>query len=248
MPDSPWPDTAQAALSLTFDDARSSQMDVGIPILNEHGIRGTFFVSYHAAEERLTEWKAAAASGHEIGNHTQTHPCSGCFDFVRERGNALEDYDLRKMAADIDQASAWIADRFGARPTSFAYPCGQTFVGRGIATRSYVPLIAERFLAGRLFRSEAAVPPRHVDLAQVFALDIDRIEPEAAIQHLEDGFEAGHWIILAGHEVAPDHQQGILPVTLNAVCQWARKKDSSLWTDTVSAVAAHINNLQNNHD
>lgn len=248
MPDSPWPGAAQAAISLTFDDARSTQMDVGIPILNEYGFRGTFFVSYHATEERLTEWKAAAAAGHEIGNHTKTHPCSGCYDFVRERGNALEDYTLERMAADIDEASAWIEDRFGSKPTSFAYPCGQTFVGRGSAARSYVPLIAERFLAGRLFRSEYAAPPLHLDPAQVFSFDIDRIEPESLLQQLEEGFAAGHWIILTGHEVAPDHPQGILPVTLNAICQWAREKQSNLWVDTVSAVASHIKKLQTNHD
>jgi hypothetical protein len=100
---------------------------------------------------------------------------------------------------------------------------------------------------GRLFASEYAAPPRYVDLAQVFSLDIDRVEPETVIQRLEDGFEAGHWIILTGHEVAPDHAQGILPVTLNAICQWARKKDDGLWVDTVSSIALHIKRLQENH-
>ena len=179
MPDSPWPGAAHAALSLTFDDARSTQINVGIPILNEYGFRGTFFVSFHATEERLVEWKAAAVSGHEIGNHTMTHPCSGCYDFVRERGNALEDYDLEKMAVDIDDASAWIEDRFGSRPTSFAYPCGQTFVGRGTMTRSYVPLIAERFLAGRLFKSEYAAPLAMLTSRRSFPSTSTALSPQA---------------------------------------------------------------------
>lgn len=248
MPDSPWPGTVQAALSLTFDDARITQIGLGIPILNEYDLKGTFYLSPEATEERLADWKAAAASGHEMGNHTMTHPCSGSFDFIRERGNPLEDYDLEEMARDIDDASEWIEDRFGRRPTSFAYPCGQTFIGRGSRNQSYVPLVAERFLAGRMFASECTINPRWVDRAQSWSLDIDRLEPDQMVQKLEDGYQAGHWILLTGHDIAADHPQGIPPVTLNAICQWARKKESTLWVDTVSAIASHIETLENNHD
>ena len=140
MPGFSWPNNAKAAVSLTFDDARTTQLDVGIPILDSFGIKGTFFVSPEFVGDRLAEWQTVPVKGHEIGNHTMTHPCSECFEFVRERKNALEDYDLERMARELDDANAWIAERFGSVPTSFAYPCGHTSVGRGRDTRSYIRL------------------------------------------------------------------------------------------------------------
>ena len=106
-----------------------------------------------------------------------THPCSGCYGFDRE--NALEEYDLKQMAADIDSASRWIGDHLGAKPRTFAYPCGQTYVGRGAFNRSYVPLVAERFLAGRCFNHPVPGDPWHLDLAQTWSYDADRLPPKA---------------------------------------------------------------------
>ena len=37
----PWPDGARAAVSLTFDDARPSQVDVGLPVFDRHGVKVT---------------------------------------------------------------------------------------------------------------------------------------------------------------------------------------------------------------
>ena len=40
----PWPEGARAAVSLSFDDARPSQVDVGLPIFDRHGVKVTFFL------------------------------------------------------------------------------------------------------------------------------------------------------------------------------------------------------------
>ena len=105
-----WPDGIRAGLSLTFDDARLSQVDVGIPVLDAHGVRGTFYLSLQNAELRAQEWNRAAAAGHEIGNHTLTHPCSGSFAF--SRSNALEDYTLDGIENEIDPGEPMDIDLF----------------------------------------------------------------------------------------------------------------------------------------
>src|SRR5689334_4883037 len=94
-----WPDGKRAAVSLSFDDARLSQIDRGMEILDRHQVKATFYVSCGAVEQRLQGWKKAVAQGHEIGNHTLTHPCSGNFAFSRH--NALEQYSLQRIEADI---------------------------------------------------------------------------------------------------------------------------------------------------
>ncbi|NQT50540.1 polysaccharide deacetylase family protein, partial [bacterium] len=94
-----WPEGQRAALSLTFDDARLSQVDRGIPILDSHGAKGTFYVSPGSARQRLEGWRAAVAAGHEIANHSLNHPCSGNFPFAREK--ALENYTLDEMEREL---------------------------------------------------------------------------------------------------------------------------------------------------
>ena len=63
----PWPEGARAAVSLTFDDARPSQVDVGLPIFDRHAVKVTLFLVPSTAEQRRAGWKKAAVAGHEIG-------------------------------------------------------------------------------------------------------------------------------------------------------------------------------------
>ena len=113
-----WPAGKQMALSLSFDDARFSQVEKGIPLLDQYGISGTFYVSPGAMLERVEEWKDAVDAGHDIGNHTLVHPCSGNFPWARDK--ALENYTLEEMANELDSASSLIHSVLGIRPSSFA--------------------------------------------------------------------------------------------------------------------------------
>src|SRR5947208_12705827 len=115
-----WPDGRRAAVSLSFDDARLSQIDTGLALFRKLDVRVTFFVKSANIQERLAGWKQAVADGHEIGNHTVTHPCSGNYLFSLK--NALEDYDLRKMAEQLDDAKAQFRRRSGVAPRTFACP------------------------------------------------------------------------------------------------------------------------------
>src|SRR5271157_675746 len=91
-----WPKGRRAALSLSWDDARASQVDVGVPILDRYGIKGTFYVLPAKLRRRIGLWRAAAAHGHEIGNHTIHHPCTGNFSW-QAPGTMLENYSLARM-------------------------------------------------------------------------------------------------------------------------------------------------------
>ena len=95
----PFPNGARVALSLTFDDSRDSQLDVAVPILAAYRLRATFFVLPEPVSRRQSDWQAVVESGHEIGNHTVSHPCSANFGFSRT--NALEDYSLDRIEAEI---------------------------------------------------------------------------------------------------------------------------------------------------
>lgn len=239
-----WPDGKRVALSLTFDDARPSQVDQGIPILDAHGVKATFYVSPARLSDRLEGWQAAVAAGHEIANHTLTHPCSANFAFAR--GNALEDMTLDQMEADILGANGTIERLLGVAPTTFAYPCGQTYVGRGTGVASYVPLVAAHFLAGRGAFNEAHNDPRYCDLAQLFGMAMDDVPflyLKALLDHAIDG--GGGWLVLFGHDVGPDGGRQVTRTdTLDALCQYAADAGSGIWVDTVEAVASYVRKVR----
>lgn len=236
MPSFSWPNKKSAALSLSFDDARFSQLDNGVPLLDSLGVRATFYVSPPLMEKRAEEWRAVARN-HEIGNHTLTHPCSGNFLWSRER--ALEDYTLEKMETELRDANAAIRTITGITAQTFAYPCGQTFVGHGENTRSYVPLVAKWFLAGRGYLGESSNDPTFCDLAQLNAAGFDLVSFDDLKPALEAALSSGGWFILAGHDVSSDlPRQSVRPATLEAVCHFAQK--NNLWIDTVASIARYI--------
>ncbi|MGD8501036.1 MAG: polysaccharide deacetylase family protein [Phycisphaerales bacterium] len=233
-----WPDGKRAAISLTFDDARFSQISQGLPILDEYGVKATFYVSIRPLEERLDAWKKATANGHEIGNHTLTHPCSGNFPFIRER--ALEDYTLDRMRSELAEANNIIERLLGVRPVSFAYPCGQKFVGRGRNLKSYVPLVAEEFLAGRGWMDEWANDPAFCDTAQLMAMELDGKDFEQVKQLIDRTLANGGWLIFCGHNIGEGGRQTTRSSTLKALCEYAQDPANGLWLDTVEAVTRHI--------
>lgn len=233
-----WPQGKRAAVSLTFDDARPSQIDTGLPLLEKLGIRVTFFVSPKNLEKRLDGWKRAAARGHEIGNHSMTHPCTGNYAF--SRANALEDYDLARIARDLDEAQQAIRRLLGVTPVSFAYPCGLKFTGRGRNVRSYVPVVAEKFLLGRGYMDEAANDPAVFDPAQAMGTPFDDMAPEQALQLLKTAAEQGRWVIFVGHDIGPRRFQSVDSATIEAIASFAQDASNGIWLDTAGAIARHL--------
>jgi len=234
-----WPEGKRAAISLTFDDARHSQIANGIPLLDEYGVKATFYVSLNRFEQDVEAWKAAAANGHEIGNHTLTHPCSGNFSFIGEE-RALENYTLEKMRAELIESNAAIEELVGVTPVSFAYPCGQKYVGRGRNLRSYVPLVAEHFLSGRGWMDEWANDPAYCDTAQLMAMELDGKTFEQIKEIIDRRLADGGWLVLAGHEIADQGRQTTQMATLRALCEYAQNPANGIWLDTVEAVTRHI--------
>lgn len=73
-----WPNGAKAAVNLAYDDALDSQLDNAIPTLNKYKLKGTFYLNVVSPTltTRLSDWRAAAQKGHELGNHSIFHQCS----------------------------------------------------------------------------------------------------------------------------------------------------------------------------
>jgi hypothetical protein len=168
-------------VSLTFDDALEVHLDRVVPLLDQHGFKGTFFVTVGADSfcRRLDAWRSAAATGHELGNHTLLHPAVRGKDYVTE-GNAIERYTLDRMRTELEMANRILTGVDGCHERTFAYPCCNPVLGTpgwakrvvrwlgldrtrlmgfvarhpgldlGTTERSYEPVVKDLFLAARI--------------------------------------------------------------------------------------------------
>jgi peptidoglycan/xylan/chitin deacetylase (PgdA/CDA1 family) len=109
---------SRRALALTFDDGPSEGTPRILEILAQYGVTATFF-QCGANVERLPEIsRAVRDAGHEIGNHSYSHPLF-CF-----RGPAFIEDDLRRAQESIELHT-------GARPKWFRAPFGARWFGMG---------------------------------------------------------------------------------------------------------------------
>jgi peptidoglycan/xylan/chitin deacetylase (PgdA/CDA1 family) len=240
-----WPEGRRAAVSLTWDDARPSQVELGVPILDHYGFRGTFYVLPRNMGPRIGKWRAAARTGHEIGNHSLHHPCSGNFLGWQTEETMLENYTLDRMERELLEANRQLKAKLGVHPTSFAYCCGQTFVGRGPSLRSYVPLVARHFLVGQSGYSETYASPERCDLAQVPSIKLDNKSFRELRGALDSAVASGGWLVLYGHEVGDIRaRQTTSADALRRLCAHLRSRPE-VWVDSVTVVGRHIAREQN---
>ena len=233
-----WPEGKQIAISLSFDDARASQVDAGTALLDQYGVKATFYVVPNSVKQRLEGWKKAVESGHEIGNHSLNHPCTGNFPWSRQK--AIENYTLKKMKNELITANNEIKELLGVEPEVFAYPCGQTYIGRGKNTKSYVPVVSKLFLSGRGWLDEGPNAPQFCDLAQLTGMEMDGKDFEQILPLIENAKKTGAWLVLAGHEMGTSGNQTTRLSMLKKLIEYAQDPANGIWIAPVGKIAKYI--------
>jgi len=191
----------------------------------------------------LEGWKRAVASGHEIGNHTMTHPCTGNYDWSAD--NAIENYSLQMIAKDIDDATAEIQRLLGVTPKTFAYPCGQMFVGKGRQAKSYVPLVAERFIVGRGPNSDSINNPGFCDLSKVYGMAFNDMDYDDMVRQVAETVHRGWWTIFVGYEISDRRGSQVTTTSaLQALCRHITEPSRGIWVDTAEHIGRFIQQEQ----
>lgn len=233
-----WPEGKTFGLSFTWDDGRESQPTIGLPLLDKYGIKATFYILPSAVEKQLFGWKKVVQSGHEIANHSLNHPCSGNFPW--SRSNALETYSLAKIEAELLEANSKIKALLGVAMTEFAYPCGQTFVGREQKTESYVPVIAKNFNSGRTWLDEAPNDPSYCDLSQITGMEMDGKSFKDILKLIEAARKSKSWLVLAGHEINKSGPQTTRTDMLEKLFKYLKTNGKDIWVAPVGEISKYI--------
>jgi peptidoglycan/xylan/chitin deacetylase (PgdA/CDA1 family) len=199
---------AQAApptiVSLTFNDGFVSQYDYARPVLNQAGVKGTFYVASTWVDNRATGFMASwqldglYRDGHEIGgmgkehkNLTVTYDADPAADLAYKQDQVCGD---RERLADL-----------GYDPWTFAYPEAATDAAAQDIVRSC------GYLAGRVSGGLGGPTPPYAETlppANAFALHTVNEPPgPISLAQLQDAVTT-----------AAANGGGWLPIAFNRVC------------------------------
>lgn len=124
LADSVWRGPAhRRALALTFDDGPSESTPQLLELLARTGAHATFFQCGHHVRRLSEITRAISAAGHELGNHTDTHPP------LYLRSSAFIHDELARAQESLESAC-------GQSPRWFRAPYGVRWFGLGSAQRA----------------------------------------------------------------------------------------------------------------
>jgi peptidoglycan/xylan/chitin deacetylase (PgdA/CDA1 family) len=243
-----WDSDKQAAISLTFDDGMASHLDIAMPLLEAHDFRGTFYITAggdDGGKKGLARFRPGAESGHEIGNHSIHHWCS-CASAMNPEHRGLEYRTLEEVEVELADADRRFRSVYPeVQRWSFCYPCYNTFVGKGVDRKSYVPIVARRFFTARGGgeMSNSINSPYHADLHCLNSWKCERKRAAELIGIVEQTATQGGWSILTFHGIGEGH----LPVSRPDFQELLAHLDAvrnRIWTAPLITVAEYLHNTQ----
>jgi len=235
-----WPHGAKAAVSLAYDDAIDSQLDNAIPALDRAGLHGSFYLTLSNASlsKRLPEWRAAATRGHELGNHTLFHYCSGKVaghEWVTPELD-LDSVSPARMVAQVTLANSMLHAIDGRTARTFTVPCGDRQAQGGV---DYVDLVKGEFVA--IKSGGAGVIP---DMARLDPLAVGVTVPEGLsgaqlIALVKEAVAKGTMINFTFHGIGGDY----IVTSRQAheeLLAWLAAHRDEVWTDTFIDIMTYV--------
>jgi len=231
-----WPGETQTAVSLSYDDALDSQLEHAAPALKQYDIRASFYLTLTAASlrTRLDEWRNLATSGHELGNHTIYHACSGSLP-DREWVTPLNDLDNRspeEIRLEIITANVFLQAIDGATQRTFTPPCDDLIVGG----ENYLPLVAAEFVAikGQNNGMPEGTTPLYIPVAS---------SGQELIDYVRRNTKDGMLLNILFHGVGGDHSS-VSAEAHAELLQFLSENRDIYWTDTYINIMRYVNERQ----
>lgn len=233
----PWPLGKRAALSLTYDDALSSQLDIALPQLNRLGFKATFYVTVESPIflTRVDEWRQASVDGHELGNHSLFHPCYGGDtvagrDWVKSESD-LSNYSVARVIRELGLANGVLGMIDGKQQRTFAYPCSDTSAGQ----KSFINAIKPLFSAARLTVDQTSSTEQYT----LPSLAADQVDTNTMIDYVKSLMQSGGYGTITFHGVGGDYLS-VSAESHQVLLDFLAKHQQELWVTSVQNVAAHL--------
>jgi sialate O-acetylesterase len=227
------------AVVLTYDDALNVHIDNARPLLDSLGLKATFYVSGYSGvlNNRMEEWRKMAANGHELGNHTLYHPCSGGLqgrDFVMPDTD-LDHYTVSKMVSEIRMTNTLLHAIDGKTERTFAYPCGDTKIG-GV---SYIDAVKSEFTGARGVQF-ALQDVSQVDLFDIKCYGVNGQSGDELVAAVKKAMEQHKLLVFLFHGVGGEHGLNVSLEAHRQLLQFLKAHEDEIWIAPMTTVASFI--------
>jgi peptidoglycan/xylan/chitin deacetylase (PgdA/CDA1 family) len=234
-----WPHGARAAVSLAYDDAIDSQLDNAIPALDRAGLKGSFYIKLASPSlaRRLPEWRAAAARGHELGNHTLFHQCSAALpdrQWVAPEDD-IDSTSAARLVAQIRLGNTMLHAIDGRTERTFTVPCGDVLAGG----ENYVKLIHGDFVAIKSGFGGVTPDMDALDPYQVAVDAPDGATGDQLIALVEEAGAKGTMINFTFHGIGGDYITTSNQAHEQLLAFLAAHRDV-YWTDTFIEIMKYV--------
>jgi sialate O-acetylesterase len=236
----PW-NNHQCAVVLTYDDGLNVHLDKVIPSLDSVELKGTFYIPGNAntINKRMGEWKTAADHGHELGNHTLFHPCSGSpagREWVRSDYD-LDHYTVTRFMDEIRISNTILKMIDGKNARSFAYTCGDMKAGND----SFYELIKDEFISARGVTGQYETSDK-ADLFNVGAFMISGQSGDEMIRMVKKAMETHTLLVFLFHGVGGEHSLNASLKDHNQLLGFLKSHEKEIWVAPFIEVTNYIKN------
>jgi peptidoglycan-N-acetylglucosamine deacetylase len=233
----------QCAVVLTYDDALNVDLDNVVPCLDSVGFKGTFYLIGESpvVSKRLSEWRLIAKRGHELGNHTLTHPCDGSFQgrsWVSPE-NDLSKYSFNRVVNEIRVTNTLLQAIDGKTERTFAFPCGDL----KIDTISFYSTLEHDFVGARGVRSSLQ-SLNMVDLDNIDCFGINGQSGTYMIDLVNKAMETHTLLVFLFHGVGGEHNINVSLEAHRQLIQYLKQHENEIWIAPMVEVAKFIRKNQ----
>jgi peptidoglycan/xylan/chitin deacetylase (PgdA/CDA1 family) len=227
-----WPNGAKAAVVLTYDDALDSQLDNAVPALDAAGFKGTFFLS-NVKQADVPRWRAVAAKGHELGNHTIFHACSAATVPTDPR-YTTEAYAPASMLREIEQQNVLLTALDGRQSHGFATPCGQSTAGGA----DYLEMLRKAHMVTYVRGVVATPEDLRADVSGMDPMHIpargfsEGVSSASLIEFVKTAKAGGGMAVFLFHGVGGDYLQ-VSDATHRQLITWLGDHRKDVWVTTL---------------
>ncbi len=119
---------------LTFDDGPSKNTERILSVLDQYGIKATFFVNGREDAESIARYKRIAEAGHELAMHSYSHDYEDIYA------------STENFIMDLDRIQTLIESITGKKPMVYRFPGGSSngLDVRQLPMKAFADVLAER--------------------------------------------------------------------------------------------------------
>ena len=228
----------KCAVVITYDDAINQQLDHAVPLLDSLGLKATFYVTGFSTsvQKRMDDWKALAANGHELGNHTLFHPCIGGKgrEWVSPEYD-MSQYTVKRMVDETRMTNLFLQSLDGKAKRTFAFTCGDMKIGDS----SFIEGMKNDFAAARAVRNEMH-KISEVDLYNVDCYVVNNHSAEDMIGWVKKALETNSLLVILFHGVGGGNALNVDLDAHRQFLQFVKQNEKDIMIAPMVTVADHI--------